>query len=274
MSEKSKNNKLKQSVSDKIHISGKKVQRVMFYIISFSMFFSLYEISRLLHLVDPSLLPSLAQVGYAAIDKVRDGSLYVHIYGSFSRVAIGFVIGMIMAIGVGFIMGYFKLIRSLLDPIMSFLRALPPIALIPLTVIIMGIGETSKISVLIYASFFPAVVVIYQGIISLNPLYIRAAKCLGSNSQEMFIRVILPQVIPHFITACRVSLGVCWATLVAAEMIAARRGLGAMIMNSMNFFQIPPVILGIFLIGIIALLMDGLIRYIERKLTFWQEKIG
>jgi len=274
VSKKSKDNKLKQSASDKIYIIRKNIQKIMFYIISFGMFFSLYEISRLLHWVDPSLLPSLTQVGHALINGMHNGSFYVDIYWSIRRVVIGFVTGIIMAVGVGFVMGYFKLIRYLFDPIMSFLRALPPIALIPLAVIIMGIGETSKISVLIYASFFPAVVIIYQGLTNLNPLYIRAAKCLGTDSQEMFIRIILPQMVPHFITACRVSLGVCWATLVAAEMIAARRGLGAMIINSMNFFQIPPVVLGIFLIGFISLLIDSLVRYIERKLTFWQEKIG
>ena len=252
----------------------KRVRRVVFYFISFSIFFGLYETARLTHLVDPSLLPSLWQVWEALVVRVFDRSLFVHIYWSLRRVAIGFAIGMILAVGIGFLIGWFRWLRAILDPVLCFLRALPPIALIPLTVILLGIGEPSKMSVLVYASFFPALVVIYQALISLDPLYIRAAKCLGCDSKETFMRVILPQLVPHIITACRVSLGVCWATLVAAEMIAARRGLGAMMINAQHFFQIPPVVLGVFLIGAIALSMDNLVRYIEQKATAWQEKIG
>jgi len=266
-------NNSKQSLEE-ISPLKKRLQKVMYYFISFVLFFAFYELSRLSHLADPSLLPSLLEVWRALINSLSSGQLLVHIYWSIRRVAIGFIAGVAMAVGLGILIGWFKLIRAILDPVLSFLRALPPIALIPLTVILFGIGEPSKMSVLIYASFFPALVVIYQALINLDPLYIRAAKCLGSNSREIFVRVILPQLVPHIITACRVSLGVCWATLVAAEMIAARRGLGAMMINAQHFFQIPPVVLGVFLIGAIALSMDNLVRYIEQKATAWQEKMG
>ena len=270
--------KIKQDSPDlhgnEISALRKQLRKVIFYLISFGTFFSLYELSRVLRLVDPSLLPSLWQVCQVFITRVSDKSLLMHIYWSFYRVALGFAMGIGLAIGFGFLIGWFKLMRAILDPILSYLRALPPIALIPLTVILFGIGEGSKMSVLVYASFFPALVVIYQALVSLDPIYVRAAECLGSTSKEIFTRIIIPQLVPHIITACRVSLGVCWATLVAAEMIAARQGLGAMMINAMNFFQIAPVVLGIFLIGAIALSIDNLVRYVERKVTAWQEKIG
>jgi NitT/TauT family transport system permease protein len=91
---------------------------------------------------------------------------------------------------------------------------------------------------------------------------------------EIFRKIILPQLVPHIITACRVSLGVCWATLVAAEMIAAQRGIGAMMVEAQNFFQMAPLVLGILMIGAIALIMDGIVRTIERRVTAWQEKLS
>jgi NitT/TauT family transport system permease protein len=126
--------------------------------------------------------------------------------------------------------------------------------------------------VLSYASFFPALVVIYQALVGLEPIYIRAAKTLGASNLEIFRRIILPQLVPHIITASRVSLGVCWATLVAAELIAAQRGIGAMMVDAQNFFQMPPLVLGILLIGVISLAMDAVVRFIEQRATAWREK--
>src|SRR5690606_20681964 len=101
-----------------------------------------------------------------------------------------------------------------------FFRALPPIALIPLVIVYFGIGELARISILVYASFFAAVVVLYEGISSLDPIYVRAARALGATSWEVFSRCVAPASVPHLFTALRVALGVSWATLVAAELIA------------------------------------------------------
>jgi NitT/TauT family transport system permease protein len=165
-------------------------------------------------------------------------------------------------------------VRLLLDPLVNFFRALPPIALIPLMIIFFGIGEASKIIVLTYASFFPALVVIYQALVGLNPIYVRAARTLGATNAEIFRKVVLPQLLPSIITACRVSLGVCWATLVAAELIAAQKGIGAMMVDAQNFFRMAPLVLGILLIGAISLAMDGAVRAIERRATAWEEKMS
>jgi NitT/TauT family transport system permease protein len=194
-------------------------------------------------------------------------------YASFLRVLVGFFIGIFLAVIFGFLIGWFRVARMLLDPVINFFRALPPIALIPLMIIFFGIGETSKIIVLSYASFFPALVVIYQSLVGLDPIYVRVVRTLGATNMEIFRKVILPQLIPHIITACRVSLGVCWATLVASELIAAQKGIGAMMVDAQNFFQMPPLVLGIILIGAISLIMDGIVRGVERRVTAWQEKL-
>jgi NitT/TauT family transport system permease protein len=250
-----------------------RLEKLGYFVGSFAIMAIVWEFSRALHIVNPLLFPSLNAVFKSFVKLLADGSLQWHIYASFLRVLSGFGIGIILAVILGFIIGWFRVVRLLIDPMINFFRALPPIALIPLMIIFFGIGETSKVVVLSYASFFPALVVIYQALVGLDPIYIRAAKTLGANNMEIFQKVILPQLIPNIITACRVSLGVCWATLVAAELIAAQQGIGAMMVDAQNFFQMPPLVLGILLIGVISLAMDGTVRMIERKVTAWQEKM-
>jgi NitT/TauT family transport system permease protein len=251
-----------------------RIERQIYFLASFATLLIVWEGCRATGLINPMLFPSIAAVIRSAALQLRDGSLQQHMYASFLRVLTSFSIGIALAVVLGFLIGWFRVVRMLVDPVINFFRALPPIALIPLMIIFFGIGETSKIIVLSYASFFPALVVIYQALVALDPLYIRAARTLGATNMEIFRRIILPQLVPHIITACRVSLGVCWATLVAAELIAAQRGIGAMMVEAQNFFQMPPLVLGIILIGVISLVMDAIVRAIESHATQWQEKMS
>jgi NitT/TauT family transport system permease protein len=248
-------------------------EKTGYFLASFAIVIAIWELSRAVHLIDPKLFPSVGAVLKSFVVLLKNGSLQKHMSASFLRVLLGFTLGIVMAVVLGFLIGWFKTVRLLIDPVINFFRALPPIALIPLMIIFFGIGETSKIIVLCYASFFPALVVIYQALVGLDPIYIRAAKTLGASNLEIFRKIILPLLVPHIITACRVSLGVCWATLVAAELIAAQRGIGAMMVDAQNFFQMPPLVLGILLIGAISLAMDAVVRTIERRATAWQEKL-
>jgi NitT/TauT family transport system permease protein len=250
------------------------IERLGYFLASFGILLVVWEAARATGLINPNLFPSVKAVLKACVVGFKNGSLQTHMYASFMRVLISFAIGIVLAVVFGFLIGWFRVVRLFLDPVINFFRALPPIALIPLMIIFFGIGETSKIVVLSYASFFPALVVIYQALVSLDPLYIRAGKTLGANNMEIFRRIILPQLVPHIITACRVSLGVCWATLVAAELIAAQRGIGAMMVDAQNFFQMAPLVLGILMIGAISLVMDGIVRAVERRATSWQEKMA
>ena len=251
-----------------------RIERQVYFAASFAILMLIWEACRAVGLINPKLFPSIAAVVESCYIQACEGTLQQHMYASFLRVLISFSIGIFLAVVLGFLIGWFRIVRMLVDPGINFFRALPPIALIPLMIIFFGIGETSKIIVLSYAAFFPALVVIYQALVSLDPIYIRAARALGATNLEMFRKIILPQLVPHIITACRVSLGVCWATLVAAELIAAQRGIGAMMVEAQNFFQMPPLVLGIILIGIISLVMDAAVRWIEGRATQWQEKMS
>ena len=251
-----------------------RLEKMGYFVASFGILLVVWELTRATGLIDPKLFPSIQAVVKACVVGFKNGSLQMHMYASFMRVLTSFAIGIVLAVIFGFLVGWFRVVRLFLDPVINFFRSLPPIALIPLMIIFFGIGETSKIVVLSYAAFFPAMVVIYQALVGLDPLYIRAGKTLGATNLEIFRKIILPQLVPHIITACRVSLGVCWATLVAAEMIAAQKGIGAMMVDAQNFFQMAPLVLGILMIGAISLVMDGAVRAIERKATSWQEKIA
>jgi NitT/TauT family transport system permease protein len=251
-----------------------RLEKLGYLIASFALVIVVWETSRAVGLVNPKLFPSVTSVFAASVSMVKNGTLEGHIMASFGRVMAGFSMGIVGAVVLGFLIGWFRTIRMLLDPVINFFRALPPIALIPLMIIFFGIGETSKIIVLTYASFFPALVVIYQALVGLEPIYIRVGRTLGATHLEIFRKILLPQLVPSIITACRVSLGVCWATLVAAELIAAQKGIGAMMVEAQNFFQMPPLVLGVVLIGAISLLMDGAVRFVERRVTAWQEKMS
>ncbi len=190
------------------------------------------------------------------------------------RVLIGVAVGCALALPVGFLLAWFGVLRQMFDPMMSFFRALPPIALIPLVIVYLGIGEDARLFILIYAAFFSSVVVIYEGIAATDEIYVRAARSMGATEVEIFRRVVVPLAIPQVLVAVRVALGVCWATLVAAELIAAQRGLGATIQDSANFFKLDMVYAGIVLIGVSALVMDRLLAVVMKRAVRWQERVG
>ena len=114
--------------------------------------------------------------------------------------------------------------------------------------------------ILFYASFFAGVIVMYEGIAQISPIFVRVARTLGATDAEIFPKVIIPLTVPHILTALRVALGVAWATLVASELIAAQQGLGALIQNASSFFQLDIIYVGIICIGFIALAMDLALR--------------
>ncbi|MFO8141610.1 MAG: ABC transporter permease subunit, partial [Marinobacter sp.] len=122
-----------------------------------------------------------------------------------------------------------------------------------------------------YAAFFASVVVMYEGISGIDPIFIRAARTLGASGFEIFTKVVFSLSVPHILTALRVALGVSWATLVAAELVAAQEGLGAVIQDASNYFQIAVIYLGIIIIGLLALIMDRLISWLTSYFTRWKE---
>lgn len=225
-------------------------------------------------LVSPALVPTPLQVAERFVSLLWGDRLGMDIVASTQRVVLGVAFGIVLAVPVGFMLGWYRQVRRFVDPLINFFRALPPIALIPLVIVYFGIGELAKTVILFYASFFAGVIVMYEGIAQISPIYVRVARTLGAADDEIFLRVIVPLAVPHMLTALRVALGVAWATLVASELIAARQGLGALIQDAASFFQLDTIYVGIVCIGFIALAMDLLLRAVSRRLVSWQDRIA
>ena len=224
-------------------------------------------------LINPALVPAPHAV-FAKFLELGKGRLLKDVLMSTQRVFLGVSLGVALAVPVGFCLGWYRGLRGFIDPVINFFRALPPIALIPLVIVYFGIGEAAKTVILFYASFFAGVIVMYEGIAQISPIFIKVARTLGASDFEIFRKVIVPLTVPHMLTALRVALGVAWATLVASELIAAQQGLGALIQNAAAFFQLDIIYVGIISIGLIALLMDLALRTVTRRLVAWQERIA
>lgn len=223
--------------------------------------------------ISGALVPTPGQVFAQFWRLLTRQRLWYDMLMSSQRVLFGLVAGMVLAVPVGFVLGWYPPIRTAVDPLVNFFRALPPISLIPLVIVYFGIGEVAKVVMLFYAAFFTGVIVMYEGIVQINPLFIRVARTLGATDGEIFRRVVVPLTVPHVLTAVRVALGVTWATLVASELIAAQRGLGAVIQNAANYFQLDTIYAGIICIGLIALVMDRCLRALAARLVQWQERM-
>jgi len=225
-------------------------------------------------LVNPALVPTPHAVALRAWELLSQGRLPRDVWMSTQRVFIGVACGIALAVPVGFVLGWYPGVRRFIDPLINFFRALPPIALIPLVIVYFGIGEPAKVIILLDASFFAGVIVMYEGIAQISPIYVRVSRTLGATDREIFRKVVVPLAVPHTLTALRVALGVAWATLVASELIAAQQGLGALIQNASSFFQLDIIYVGIISIGFIALTMDLLLRAATRRLVAWQDRIA
>lgn len=223
-------------------------------------------------LVSASLIPAPHQVAAKFVELLLNEGLLYDIYISTRRVFLGVTLGILAAVPAGFLLGWYRPARTLADPMINFFRALPPIALIPLVIVYFGVDEIAKLVILTYAAFFAGVIVMYEGVSQIAPLYIRVAQALGASELEIFRKVIIPLTLPHILTALRVALGVAWATLVASELIAAQRGLGALIQNAATYFLLDVIYVGIICIGLVALIMDTILRRISARLLVWQER--
>jgi NitT/TauT family transport system permease protein len=217
-------------------------------------------------------IPTPPQVLKRFGELIADGTLIKDIGASLTRVLIGFVLGVAVAVPVGFLMGWYATIRGLVEPWVQFFRTIPPLAIIPLAIVLMGIGETPKIFVIFLASFLACVIATFQGVVNVDKTLINAARVLGANDRVIFARVVVPASTPFILVGMRVGLGSSWATLVAAELIAAQQGLGYRMQSAQLYYDLPTIFVGLITIGILGLLMDRILLFAETKLTGWQER--
>ena len=213
-----------------------------------------------------SRLIEIAQHGYQNV------GLFENIGWSLLRVISGFLLGALVGIPLGYAMGLNGWFRGWFDPIVEFMRPVPPLALIPLIIIWFGIWETGKISLLFLAALWIMTIAARAGVSGVNISKVHAAYSLGASKFQILRHVIIPNSLPEIFTGARVAMGVCWGTVVAAELVAAEKGAGKMIIAASKFQQTDVVIMGIIIIGIIGYGIDLLMRKAEQHLVPWKGK--
>jgi len=226
--------------------------------------------------MEPIWLPSPEAVVSRFIEISRDGyqnvTLLENVGWSLFRVIVGFILGSLVGIPLGYAMGLNNWFRGWFDPIVEFMRPIPPLALIPLIIIWFGIWETGKISLLFLAALWIMTISSRAGVSGVNIAKVHAAYSLGASKFQILVHVIIPNSLPEIFTGARVAMGVCWGTVVAAELVAAEKGAGKMIIAASKFQQTDIVIMGIILIGIIGYGIDILMRMAEKSLVPWKGK--
>jgi taurine transport system permease protein len=227
-----------------------------------------------LGLISPLFLPAPQQVLsklllIASPQGFMDATLWQHLAASLTRMLVALFAAAAIGIPVGIAMGLSPAVRGLLDPLIELYRPVPPLAYLPLMVIWFGIGETSKILLIYLAIFAPVTLSTLAGVRNTQQVRIRAAQSLGASRWQLLRWVILPGALPEILTGLRIGLGVGWSTLVAAELIAATRGLGFMVQSAGEFLATDVVLAGIGVIAVIAFGLELGLRALQRRLTPW-----
>ncbi|MEN8244236.1 MAG: ABC transporter permease [Thermodesulfobacteriota bacterium] len=226
--------------------------------------------------MEPIWLPAPESVVSRLVEIFIDGyqnvTLMENIGWSLYRVFMGFILGSLLGIPLGYAMGLNDWFRGWFDPIVEFMRPIPPLALIPLVIIWFGIWEKGKISLLFLAALWIMTISARAGVSGVNIAKVHAAYSLGASKFQILTHVIIPNSLPEIFTGARVAMGVCWGTVVAAELVAAEKGAGKMIIAASKFQQTDIVIMGIIIIGVIGFGIDILMRIAEKILVPWKGK--
>lgn len=218
-----------------------------------------------------TFLASPKQVINELITQVNaNGRYFKDIWASLQRVMVGFSVAFVAAIPVAFLMGWYPKFRALVEPWIQFFRTIPPIALIPLVILAMGLTETEKYTIIFIAAFLVMVVTIYQGIKEVDKTLVKAAYTFGATDKDLFIHIMIPSAFPYILVGARLGIAASLTTLIAAELTGTIFGLGARIMLAQKYMQVSLVLLGIITIGIIGFIFDRILLFAEKKLTKWK----
>jgi len=234
----------------------------------------LWQIVATIEVVPAMFLPSPLAVAAKFVTVARDGfqdaTLLQHVSASVGRVTAALIAAIIFGVVLGFAMNLSQTAQGAITPVLEFSRPIPPLAYLPLVIIWFGIGEFAKVLV-IFLGILPSIVIATnEGLRSVSPDRVNAARSLGATDAQVVLHVLLPHAMPSILTGARIGLGVGWATLVAAELVAATRGLGFMIKGAADFLVTDVVILGILVIAAAAIVMEIGLRVVQRVVAPWQ----
>jgi taurine transport system permease protein len=233
----------------------------------------LWTVSTNFKWIDPLFLPTPQSVWIALLDLLQEGykgsSLLDHIANSLNRLFLALILALVMAVPLGILCGYSKYFRAIFDPIVEFYRPLPPLAYYALLVLWLGIDDKSKVALLFLTGFAPLFITTVSSVQKVPRDRINGALTLGASKWKVLVYIIFPSCLPDIITGLRTAIGVTYATLVAAEMVAATSGIGWMVLDASKYLRSDIIFVGIMLMGTIAMFMDWIIRWFQRRQFPW-----
>jgi NitT/TauT family transport system permease protein len=222
----------------------------------------------------PYILPPPSSVGAAMGRIIADGTLLKHLQVSLGRALSGFLIAAALAIPMGMITAWWKALDDTVGSALELLRPIPSLALIPLAIVWLGLGEVSKVALIAYACFFSIYVNTHAGVRNVDPLYIKVMKIYGNGTWDILTKVVLYSMLPYVFTGLRYSAAVALILLVAVELVGAQSGLGFFLTQAQSFFLVPELFATIVVFGVLGFLANLLILTLEKRVIRWRQVVG
>lgn len=249
------------------------MSRYVIRLLSVLAFLLLWETSVRLGWVKPFLVSSPSMVVSEMAELMASGVLLGHIWASMVRVLIGYMIALVSGVVLGGLMGWFSVLDDVIDPLVELFRPVSPLAILPLAILWLGIGEASKIFIVWYACFFPVLLNTYAGVRSVARSSVEAALTLGAKSDEMLRYVVFYNSLPMIMTGARISFAVGMIVIIASEMVASSQGLGYMILTAQQAFKTTELYVGIVIIALLGFIGDRILRLLRAHLCPWYVEV-
>jgi NitT/TauT family transport system permease protein/sulfonate transport system permease protein len=230
-----------------------------------------WESLALLGIVNANILPRPSVLALTALKLARSGVLFANAAGSLARVLAGFILATLLGVGGGLVLGAFLVVGRRVVPLLDMLRPIPPIAWIPIAIMWFGLGNHSAVFIVAVGAFFPIFLNTYSGIRSISQAHLNAALCLGAGARLIMTDILLPAALPRILTGLRVGVGIAWTSVIAAEMVGTREGLGYAIQLNRTMLEMESVVVNMIVIGLIGWVMNKGVGQLERWLTRWNQ---
>lgn len=229
----------------------------------------LWELSSARQWVSPLSWPRVTAIARTSWELVKSGELPSELAVSLSRMFVGYLIGVGFGVLVGLLMGAFRVIYNLLEPITEFLRPIPSPAYVPIAILFLGIDDAMKIFMIAFASFFPVLLNTYSGVRSVDPIQIQTARTFGVDGRRLLWQIVLPSAAPFIFTGMRISLAVALIVMVISEMVAASNGIGYFILAAQRGFEIREMFAGVFALAVVGYALNRVFLAIEARVLRW-----
>jgi len=225
-------------------------------------------------LSDATVLPLPLSVARALLGSVQSGQVWGHVLATLKRIGTAYAISAVAGISLGSLMGLFPSLDDVFDPILQVLRPIPGLAMLPLLLILVGIGDKLIVSVVVYGSFFPILVSTFGAVRGVDRLYEQVALTLGLDRWAILREVIIPAALPGILTGMRVGMTFAWMSIIGAEYIGTNRGLGYLLTFYQRMFVVDKVVMAMLIVGLIGFLLDRVLRAVTRLLLPWYVETG